>query len=165
VTARSTLILLVAAAAIASAVLFDRRRMLDHSLDELVETRMKAAAATGDALLATAVDRIRLALERARSRPARGAQAHLALVISDSTLTLERGDIVLRTALAKSDVPRGVHMVALVAADRITLEGGIVLEPNVPGDSVLPAGTIRVQRSDFEAIRPNLRAGHMAYLF
>jgi hypothetical protein len=48
----------------------------------------------------------------------------------------------------------------------VALTGGIRLVPASPDDSTAaPKGMIRLTRLDFDAIRPNLKVGIMAYFF
>lgn len=162
---RVALIALAGALAVGSAALLEHRRSLREQLAEIESARAAAVDSTADALLATEVDRIRLALEGARSQPARNAEAHLALALSDGVLTLERGDIVFRTATVQADVPRGVHPVERVEERLIALAGGITLRPGVADSATVGRGEIRIPRADFDAIRPNLRPGQSAYFF
>ena len=142
-----------------------RRRALHAEIVAIGVAREAATALAGDARLITEVERIRFALEQARSQPAKSADAHLALVLTDGQLTLERGDIVFRTVTVQAEVARGVHLVEQVEERLITLSGGVRLLP-VATDSSAPArGEIRVPRADFLAIRPNLKPGQMAYFF
>ena len=163
-TPRAALLLLALALAGGSVVLMAQRRALRLEVAALDAARGQVAGAAGDARLAAEVDRIRLALERARSQPARTADAHLALALGDGLLTLERGDIVLRSSTVQADVPRGVHRVERVEAARIVLVGGIIVRSVQGGDSVA-ARTIRVPAADFAAILPNVKPGQMAYFF
>ena len=163
---RTALIIVTAACAVGSVALFAKRRSMRAELGTLTEARAAADSAAVDARLTIEVDRIRLQLERARSLPARTADAHLALALGDGHLTLERGEIILRSATVSADVPRGVHTIESVGDKVIALTGGIRLVPESAADTTaaLPL-TIRVSRLDFGAIRPNVRAGHMAYFF
>lgn len=145
-------------------MLVAQRRAVRMEVAALSEARSQVAGAAGDARLAAEVDRIRLALERARSQPARTADAHLALALGDGVLTLERGDIVLRTTTVQADVPRGVHRVLSVEPGRIALEGGITLR-SATSDAADVARTIRIAAADFAAIHPNLKPGQMAFFF
>ncbi len=165
-TPRSLLLAAAILGALGTAALFAQRRAVASEIASLNEASAAAVEGAADARLAAEVDRIRLALEQARARTARTADAHLALALGDGQLTLERGEIVLRSALVNADVPRGIHRVEQVADREISLSGGIRLVPESPRDSTAaPAGTIRVSRLDFDAIRPNLKAGFAAYFF
>ena len=164
---RVVLVALAILLALVSTSLLERRRNLRDEVDGLTRTRAATAVATGDARLAAEVDRIRLALERARNAPERTAPTHLALSISDGLLSLERGDVVLRSATVAPDVPRGVRVIERVDATAIVLAGGIQLRPATARDDTAkpPAGTVRLTRADFEAIRPNVRPGLSAFFF
>lgn len=163
---RTTLILVAAACAAGTSMLFVQRQALHAEIATLTAAHAAADSAAADARLTAEVDRIRLALEQARAQPARAAVAHLALALGDGHLTLERGEIVLRAANVNADVPRGIHTIATVGDKVIELSGGIRLVPESTSDtSAAPPLTIRVSRLDFDAIRPNVRAGLMAYFF
>lgn len=163
---RLILVVAVGALAIASAGLLARRRALQDELIVLRASSDSAVEAAADARLAAEVDRIRLALEAARSEDAQRAPAHLALILGEGLLTLERGDIVFRSATVVADVPRGIHAIERIEPRLIALAGGLRITPAAPTDSGPPAsGTIRVPRADFDAIRPNLLPGQMAYFF
>ena len=164
-TPRAVLITLVIALTLVSTSLLQRRRALSSEIGKVTSAQASTIEATGDARLTAAVDRIRVALERARSTPASTAEPHLAL--SDGLLTLERGDIVFRSSTVAADVPRGTHLIERVDAAAIVLVGGIVLRPVTSLADTLPpaAGTVRIPRVDFDAIRPNLRPGLTAFFF
>lgn len=162
---RVALIALAGALGIGSAALLEHRRSLREQLADMEIARAEAVEETADAVLAAEVDRIRFALEGARSQPARTADAHLALALSDGVLTLERGDIVFRTATVQADVPRGVHVIERVEERLIALVGGITIRPGVADSAAVGSGEIRVPRADFDAIRPNLRPGLSAFFF
>ena len=166
-TPRAVLITLSIMLALLSAALLQQRVALRSEIGKLTHARASAIEATADARLTAEVDRIRVALERARSAPARTAEPHLALALSDSLLTLERGDIVLRSSRVAADVPRGTFLIERVDAAAIVLAGGIVLRPVTSVADTLPpaAGVVRVPPADFYAIRPNVRAGLAAYFF
>ncbi|MCE9600852.1 MAG: hypothetical protein K8S21_01390 [Gemmatimonadetes bacterium] len=162
----AALIALALALALGSAGLLSYRRAVGAEIASIDAARTAAADLTGDARLIAEIERIRFALEQARSQPAKTAEAHLALALGEGLLTLERGDIVFRTATVQAQVPRGVHLVEKVEDRLITLSGGIRLHPTTGGDSLPVAqGEIRVPRADFLAIRPNLRPGQSAYFF
>ena len=162
---RIALTALAVALVLASAAQLAQRRALRGEIEAMGAARAAATALAGDARLITEVERIRFALEQARSQAAKSAEAHLALALSDGLLTLERGDIVFRTATVQAQVPRGVHVVEQVEERLITLSGGIRLRPASADSAELPHGEIRVPRADFLAIRPNLRPGQTAYFF
>lgn len=160
------LIALTVALALGSGGLLSYRRAVRAEIESIGSARTAAADLTGDARLIATIERIRFALEQARSQPATNAEAHLALALSDGLLTLERGDIVFRSAAVQARVPRGIQLVEKVEDRLITLSGGIRLRPTTGADSTaLAEGEIRVPRSDFVAIRPNLRPGQAAYFF
>lgn len=165
-TPRAVLIALAVALALGSAALLQHRRSLRDELEAMRVARVAAVELADNARLIAEVERIRFALEQARSQPAQNAPAHLALEIGDGVLTLERGDIIFRSAIVEANVRRGVHSVEKVEERSIALSGGITLRPVLASDtSALAPGEIRVPRVDFLAIRPNVRPGQAAYLF
>ncbi len=162
---RVVLVALAVALGLVSVAQVAARRALRAEITVIGAAREAATALTGDARLITEVERIRFALEQARGRPAKSAEAHLALALSDGLLTLERGDIVFRTATVQAEVARGVHLVEQVEERLVALSGGIRLLPASTDSSALAPGEIRVPRADFLAIRPNLKPGQTAYFF
>lgn len=165
-TPRIALILVAAALALGSGALFRHRGTLHAEIEGLKTAIAQADTGTVDARLALEVDRVRVALEAARSAPAKGAEAHLALVLGDGLLTLERGDIVFRSTTVRSDVPRGVHVIEAVEERRILLAGDLTIRAAAASDTLPPTrGTVLVPRADFEAIRPNLKPGQSAFFF
>lgn len=165
-TPRGILIALAILLAIVSATLVAQRRAMISELDALAEASASAVDATVDAGITLDVDRIRLALERARSVSAKEAATHLALELGDGRLSLERGEIVLRATAVRSAVPRGVHLVEAIEPKRIRLSGGYSLISVAADDTAgVVAGTVRVPRADFDAMRPNLAVGMNAFFF
>jgi len=161
---RDALLLAAAAGMVAATLLLGQRTKLGVELDGIAEARAATAAAAGDARLATEIDRIRLALENSREQPSRTAEAHIALALGDGLLTLERGEIVLRTATVEADVPRGMQLVQAVEPKQIVLGGGIRFVIADTAAAVAPR-TVRLSRADFDAIRPNVKPGQVAYFF
>jgi hypothetical protein len=162
---RLALILLTVALGAGSAALFSHRQTVAAELALLRTARDSAVVATENARLTAEVDRIRVQLERARALSARTADPHLVLSLGDGSLTLERGEIVLRATTVTADVPRGVRAIETVEDRAITLAGGIRLVREAADTTPSPPSTIRIPRADFDAIRPNVRPGLMAYFY
>lgn len=162
---RVVLIALAVTLGLGSIAQLAQRRSLRSEIGALGVARAAAVANADDARLITEIERIRFALEQARSQPAKRAEAHLALALSDGLLTLERGDIVFRTATVQAEVPRGVYLVEQVEERLITLSGGIRLLPASADSTAPPPGEVRIPRADFLAIRPNLKTGQSAFFF
>jgi hypothetical protein len=166
ITPRVALIAFACVLGVGSVVLFGHRREVRQEIGTMVAARADAVDGTADAILLAEVDRVRLALEQARGEPARDAEAHLALSLSDGVMTLERGDIVFRTTTVTGEVPRGVHTVEAVEERRIVLSDGIALRPSMAADSSAPPSReLRIPSADFHAIRPNLKPGQSAFFF
>jgi hypothetical protein len=161
--------LAVAAAllAVGSAALLQIRRDLGDEVAVLAAASDSAQAAASDARLQQEVDRIRFQLEQARVGAGRGTEPHLALAITDGLLTLERGDVQLRAVRADVAVPRGVRTVARVTGDEIVLsDSARIYASAAAGDSSPPRPrSVRVRPADFAAVAPNVRAGHLIYVF
>lgn len=96
----------------------------------------------------TARDRVRLALARARAVPFDSAPPHLALVLADGRLTLERGAVVLRTMRVVAQGPPGVRPLAAIGASGLRV-----------GDESWP-----LDSADLAALRRTLAPGHVVYV-
>lgn len=153
--------------AVGSAALLQARRDLRDDIDRLGAAADSARRGADDAMLQQEVDRIRLQLERARVRPSRGTEPHLALAITDGQLTLERGDVLLRTVRADVAVGRGLRTIASVTPDEIVLsDSARIYASAAAGDSSPPRPrSVRVRPADFAAVAPNVRAGHRVFVF
>ena len=164
--------------AAASAVLLQQRHVLLVETTRLQKAHDSLTVAAADARLQQEVDGIRLALERSRQRATGKTEPHLAVAITDGLLTLERGDIVLRSALVTADVTRGVRRIARVDGAGIVLDdstriyGETAAVPGTPGTPgappvppPVPPNSVRLSRSDFEAVLPNVRPGLTVYFF
>lgn len=166
-TVRNGFIIAGAVLAVASAILLEQRRSL--RADEVTLTAAIAAADSIaiDARLRADVNRVLVQLERSRVRSTPQTEPHLAISLTDSLLTLERGDIVLRTARIVAAVPRGVHAVLEVGPKGILLADSIRIVPDAGGldTTSVPAGTVRLRRADYNAVLPNVRPGLIAYLY
>lgn len=159
-------VLSAAVLAVGSAVLLQVRRDTREEIEELTLASDTAQVRAGDARLQQEVDRIRLELERARVRATPRTEPHLALAITDGLLTLERGDIVLRSVQADVTASRGVRTIAEVRAREIVLSDSVRIYAGVAGDTTPPLPrSVRLRASDFLAVVPNIRAGLTVYFF
>jgi len=131
----------VALLAAAGGVAQERVRLMSE-VQALGDARTREAVMRAATEEATARERVRLALARARAVPFDSAPPHLALALADGRLTLERGTVVLRTMPLVARGPAGVWTVSasdstgirigdepldLPAADRVAL--ALVLRP------------------------------------
>ncbi len=166
-TVRNGVIIGSAVLLVVSAVLLEQRRSLNAGQETLTAAIAAAESTSIDARLRTDMNRVRVQLERSRVRSVPGTEPHLAISLTDSLLTLERGDVVLRSARMVSAVPRGVHAVLEVGPGAILLADSIRIEPDAGREdtSIVAAGTVRLRRADFLAVLPNVRPGMTAYIF
>lgn len=152
--------------AVGSAALLQVRRDLREEIGVLSLASDTAQVRAGDARLQQEVDRIRLELERARVRATPQTEPHLALAITDGLLTLERGDIVLRSVQADVTASRGVRTIVEVGAREIVLSDSVRIYVGIAGDTTPPEPrSVRLRATDFTAVVPNVRAGHTVYFF
>ena len=138
-----------------------------------------------DAIVAAEKNKTRIALELAKRQAKMEKSLHLAISIDSGRIYLEREGAVLREmaalfgpekgVTAGSDsipvvIPRGEFNVARVDENRIVLEGGTAIEasqtPAASADSTpIPAGNVRIGKTDMAAIKPNLTPGMRVYFY
>jgi hypothetical protein len=163
---RRALIIAGVLLAAGSAALLQVRRDLRDGIAVLRAAGDSAQVKAGDARLQQDVDRIRLELEGARVRATPRTEPHLALAITDAQLTLERGDIVLRTVPVDVAVSPGVRTIASVGEREIVLSDSVRIYAAVAGDTTPPSpGSVRLSAADFAVVAPNVRVGLTAYIY
>jgi hypothetical protein len=138
-----------------------------------------------DAIVAAEQNKARIALELAKRQAKLEKSLHLAVSLDSGRIYLEREGAVLREmaalfgpdkgVTAGSDsipvvVPRGEFSVARIDGDRILLEGGSAIEasktPVASADSTpIAPGTVRIGKTDMDAIKPNLSPGMRVYFY
>lgn len=163
---RRVLIVTAIVLAAASAALLQTRRDLRDDVAELRAATDSTRVRAADARLQQAVDRIRLELEQARVRATARTEPHLALAITDGQLTLERGEVVLRSVPVEVAAAPGVRTITSVGEREIVLSDSVRIYARAAGDSLPTApGTVRLSASDFAAIAPNVRVGLTTYFY
>jgi hypothetical protein len=149
----------------------------------LREGMTAAERARIDAAMESDSNRLQVMIELAKRQARVDAALHLSVAVDSGVLRLEQDGAVLRSVPAeigrdgwlrtgprdsvRITAPRGARTIARVLDDSvIVLSGGARIYARAPADTtVARAGTVRVDASDFKAIRPSLRAGQRVYFF
>jgi hypothetical protein len=138
-----------------------------------------------DAIVAAEENKVKLALALARRQAKLEKKLHLSVAVDSGKMYLEREGAVLREMAAAIGpegalrsggdsipiaVPRGERSVVALDDRGITLDGGTVILASevsavVQDSSALPPGSVRISRSDFKAIMPNLSPGMRVYFY
>lgn len=137
-----------------------------------------------DAIVEATASKARIELELAKRQARLEKRFHLNVSVDSARMYLESGGATLREmtvqfgperhATPGSDslpavIPRGERTVAEVDDGGITLDGGtriLVAAGTLEKDAApVPAGALRVGRTDMEAIRPNLSPGMKVYFY
>lgn len=174
------------------AVLIYKRSAYNSEIGRLRGDMSQAERKKTDLIIQAEEDKVRVALELARRQAKIDKRLHLSVAVDSSRMYLERDGAVLREIVAEigpegkvavgSDsvtlaVARGERTVAQVTPQRISLDGGIVIDTppggtsasksgdSAGGASRVPPGTIRISNVDMSAIRPNLSAGMKVYFY
>ena len=144
-----------------------------------------AERAKTDAIVEAEQNKARIALELAKRQAKMEKALHLAVSLDSGRVYLERDGAVLREmaalfgpekgVTAGSDsvpvvVPRGELNVARIDDNRILLEGGSAIEASATDvasadTSPIPPGTVRIGKTDMDAIKPNLTPGMRVYFY
>jgi hypothetical protein len=158
--------LLAALLAVAGGLAVRHAASVRGEVERLEESQAEFALERDAAEAALRAERIRLALERARTVPFAEAAPYLELILEDGRLVLGRGEARLRELAVEVALAPGIRAVERVEPEAIVLADGMTLR-RVGADS-LPAATvpgeILVLRADFAALRAVLRAGDIAYV-
>lgn len=138
-----------------------------------------------DAIVTTTESKARIELELAKRQARLQKRFHLNVSVDSSRMFLESEGAILREMAVQfgpernvtpagdslpAAVPRGERTVAEVGKNEIVLDGGTrILAAGMPtldkDPSPVPAGSVRVGRTDLEAIRPNLSPGMKVYFY
>ena len=138
-----------------------------------------------DAIVATTQDKIRIELELAKRQARFDTRLHLNVSVDSARMYLTRQGAILRempvefgpernvTAGADSVpavVPKGERTIAEIGDGGIVLDGGSHIFASA-GETLdkdptpIPAGSLRIGRADFDAMKPNLSAGMKVYFY
>lgn len=170
------------------AVLVYKRGAYNTEIGRLRGDMSQAERTKTDLIIKSEEDKLQVALELARRQAKIDKRLHLSVAVDSARMYLERDGAVLREIAAEigpegkvsvgagSDsvplaVARGERSIAAVSAERIELDGGIVIEASgKSGDSTsvrppVRPGTVRISSVDMFAIRPNLSAGMKVYFY
>ncbi len=136
-----------------------------------------------EAIIESEKDKTRLALELARVQAKIEKTLHLSVAVDSGKILLEREGFVLREIPATFGpegktgpdsipvvIPRGETSIAKLSDDQLVLDFGTVI--NVTGAATpasdttpVPPGTVRISKSDLNAIMPNLNLGMRVYFY
>jgi hypothetical protein len=162
-----------------------KRDKYNEEVTRLRGSMTDAEKAKTDAIVAAEQNKARIALELAKRQAKLEKSLHLAVSLDSGRIYLEREGAVLREMVALfgpekgvtagSDsipvvVPRGEFSVARIEENRVLLEGGNAIEAAQTDvasadTSPIPAGNVRIGKTDMAAIKPNLSPGMRVYFY
>jgi hypothetical protein len=160
-----------------------KRRSYEAEVARLRANMSEQERAKTDAIVAAEQNKTRIALELARRQAKLEKALHLAIAIDSGTMTLEREGAVLREMPAAFGpetkvgpdsipvvVPRGETSITKADGEGITLDGGTRILPSdasslAEDTTPIPAGSVRIRKSDLTAILPNLSVGMRVYFY
>jgi hypothetical protein len=178
-----TLLFALAVMVALDAFLFVKRGAYASEVTRLQSNMSQQEKAKTEAIIASEENKTRIALELAKRQAKFAKDLHLSVAVDSGKIYLEREGAVLRTMAAafgpetKSGpdsipvvIPRGEMTIAQIGDDAITLESGTVISTTnaaspAQDPAPVPAGGVRIKRSDLDAIRPNLRPGMPIYFY
>jgi len=137
-----------------------------------------------DAIVEATASKARIELELAKRQARLEKRFHLNVSVDSARMYLESSGAQLREIAVQfgperdvtpagdslpAPIPRGERTVAEVTDNGIVLDGGthiLIAAGSLDKDpSPVPAGALRISRSDMEAIRPNLSPGMKVYFY
>lgn len=178
-----TLLIALMAMVAIDGYLIMKRRAYEAEVARLRGSMSETERAKTDAIVAAEGNKARIAIELARLQAKLEKKLHLSVAIDSGKIYLEREGAVLREMAAAFGpettsgpdsipvvIPRGETSVARAGADGITLAGGTVIAPTdaaslAQDSSPIPAGSVRISRTDLKAILPNLDVGMRVYFY
>ena len=176
------LIALIAMLAI-DGMLVMKRRAYAAEVARLQANMTGQERAKTEAIVEAEHNKTRIALELARRQAKLEKTLHISIAVDSGKMYLEREGAVLREMAAAFGpeakvgpdsipvvIPRGEMSVAVIAADKITLDGGTVIaatDAPVPAQdpNPIPPGSVRIPLADMKAIMPNLKVGMPVYFY
>jgi type III secretory pathway component EscV len=160
-----------------------KRRAYATEVARLQSSMSQQERDQAEAIVDAEKNKTRIALELARRQAKIEKALHLSVAVDSGRMYLEREGAVLREmavafgpeAKVGPDsipvvIPRGETSVARIDDGSVTLEIGTVVSttdaPSPAQDSVpISAGGVRISKSDFDAIKPNLKLGMRVYFY
>ncbi len=162
-----------------------KRRAYEGEVARLRANMTETERAKTDAIVEAEQNKSRIALELARRQAKIEKNLHLSVSVDSGKIYLEREGAVLREMAAVFGpdakvsngadsipivVPRGERTVARISDDGIALEGGTLIAPSdadplATDKKPVPAGGVRIRRTDLAAIMPNLSLGMRVYFY
>jgi hypothetical protein len=136
-----------------------------------------------EAIIAAEQNKTRIALELARRQAKIEKTLHLSVAVDSGTMYLEREGAVLREmavafgpeAKVGPDsvpvvIPRGETSLAKLGDNSFSLDFGTLVQTTdaaspAQDPSPIPPGTLRIRKTDFDAIKPNLKLGMRVYFY
>lgn len=163
--------------------LFMKRGAYGAEVARLRSSMTSQERAKTDAIVASEQNKTRIALELAKRQAKFEKSLHLSVAVDSGKIYLEREGAVLREMAAGFGpetkagpdsipvvIPRGQMTIAKIGDDAIILESGTVIGTTSAASPAqdttpIPAGAVRITRTDLEAIKPNLKPGMPVYFY
>jgi hypothetical protein len=163
--------------------LFMKRGAYAAEVARLQSSMSGQERAKTEAIIGAEQNKTRIALELAKRQAKIEKALHLSVAVDSGKMYLEREGAVLREMAAAFGpetktgadsipivIPRGQMTIARISDQDITLESGTVIgtttsQSPMQDPAPIPPGTIRITKTDLDAIRPNLRPGMAVYFY
>jgi hypothetical protein len=178
-----TLLVALIAMLALDAYLLMKRRAYDAEVTRLQANMSQQERDQTEAIVAAEQNKTRIALELARRQAKIEKALHLSVAVDSGKMYLEREGAVLREmavafgpeAKVGPDsipvvIPRGETSLAKLDENSFALDFGTVVSttdaaPPSQDPDPIPPGAVRISKSDFQAIKPNLRLGMRVYFY
>jgi len=160
-----------------------KRRTYTEEVARLQANMSHQERAQTEAIVAAEQNKTRIALELARRQAKIDKALHLSVAVDSGKMYLEREGAVLREmavafgpeARVGPDsipvvVPRGETSVAKIDESSVTLDFGTLISQTdaaspMQDTSPIPPGGVRISKTDFNAIKPNLKLGMRVFFY
>jgi type III secretory pathway component EscV len=160
-----------------------KRRAYTEEVTRLQANMSQQERAQTEAIVAAEQNKTRIALELARRQAKIDKALHLSVAVDSGKMYLEREGAVLREmavafgpeARVGPDsipvvVPRGETSVAKIDESSVTLDFGTLISQTdaaspMQDPSPIPPGGVRISKTDFNAIKPNLKLGMRVFFY